>query len=75
MKVKDLIEKLKEMPQDAELQYLYDGAARGNINIVYLANSGKVVASDYDEVIYYDEDRPVGAPDSSDVPYFHTPEI
>ena len=73
MKVKDLIQALGKMPQDADVLHLWDGGLRTAIEIVYLARSGEVATADYEEVCYSDESRPVGAPTRNEDPYWHTP--
>ena len=69
MKVKELIEALKKMPQDASVTHLWDGEPRTAIQIVYLARGGFVVTSDYDMVCYSAESRPEDAPEN---PNWHT---
>lgn len=73
MTARELIEELKKMPPNAEVSHIWDGAARTTIEHVWLANSGEVVTADRLEVVYDDEDRPVGAPKSVDQPYWKTP--
>lgn len=70
MKVKDLIKELKKMPQNAKVMHLWDGKARTEIEMVYLARSGKVITTDEDMVCYDDEDRPMNAPFSQKDPYY-----
>jgi len=62
MKVHELIEKLKQQPQDAEVGYVYDGAIRGGAEIVYLAQNGDVAIANFGDYIYDEEEKPVGAP-------------
>ena len=73
MKVKDLIEQLKAMPPEAEVFHLWDGEARTEINCVWLAQSGKVITADFDEVAYSTKTRPTGAPTEDEDPYWKTP--
>ena len=73
MKVRELREKLKSMPQDAEVVHIWDGAARTYIEVVYLANNGDVATADFRQVVYEDEDRPIGAPTTKDVLHWRTP--
>jgi len=58
MTVAKLIEVLRTMPQDAEVRYLYDGAARGFPDRVWLSNRGEVVLAEHDDPVYYQEDLP-----------------
>lgn len=78
MKVNELIEVLKKMPQDAEVLHLWDGEPRTGIQFVWLAREeedGKklVITSDYDEVCYKEKNRPIGAPTVKQDRYWHTP--
>lgn len=70
MRVRELIEALRGMPQDADVWYLYDGAARGSADVCYLARSGEVMLGFEEAVVYYDEDRPADAPSVADAPYW-----
>ena len=60
--VKQLREQLSDFPDDAQVRYIYDGAARGEAIITWLAKGGFVVISDGQEMVYSDRDRPLGAP-------------
>lgn len=62
MRVEELIEELKKMPQKAEVTHLWDGSLRTDINIVYESKNGLVVTSDFDMVCYYTKYRPINAP-------------
>ena len=57
MKVSELIKRLEDMPPDAEVFGIYDGATRLEVSTLWLARSGTVVVADYGAVVYYDEDR------------------
>jgi hypothetical protein len=46
------------MPFTAEVRYCYDGASRGSVDTVHLANGGHVLLMDADERTYYDKDKP-----------------
>ena len=70
MKVKDIIKKLLDMPQDAEMGHLWDGAVRSHVDTIYLAKSGTVVGAPEGEPAYYDEDRPEKAPTHEEDPYW-----
>lgn len=73
MKVKELIVALGEMPQDAEVAHLWDGALRSTISFVWLAKCGLVATAPEDMVCYYDEDRPAKAPKEDADSYWGTP--
>lgn len=60
MKVNELIELLKTMPQDASLGYVWDGGVRGKFDIVYLSNDNNVVCADNGEYVSDDEECPKG---------------
>lgn len=60
MTVKELIEELKKMPQDARVFHIWDGEPRTAINVVYEAKSGHVMTADFNEVVYSDCARPKG---------------
>lgn len=70
MKVSELIEALKGMPSEAEVWHVWDGAARTEIECVWLDRSGKICTSDDGEVVYSDEDRPINAPSEKDFKYW-----
>lgn len=59
MKVRELIEKLSALPQDANVGIIYDGANRIDLEIVWLSHKGDVVVSARDTFVYYEEDQPV----------------
>lgn len=79
MKAAMLAAVLKTFPEDAEVYMAWDGAARTVVDVAWLAqarqdpldggNEKVVLASEHD-MIYDDEDRPVEAPNSVDVPYW-----
>ncbi len=58
MKVKELIESLKQMPQDAYVWHLWDGEARTQIKHVWLAREGRVITADDKQVCYTGKTRP-----------------
>lgn len=74
MNVARLIGILRLLPPEATVVRLYDGAARGEIDVVYLARSGKVIVAPFGEPAYDDEDRPTTAPTEAQESYWHTPE-
>lgn len=65
MNVRDLIARLLEMPQDAEVFHLWDGEPRTKIEVVWFAPSGKVITSDVDEPCYSPQNRPAGYQDEN----------
>lgn len=74
MKVRELIEKLQDMPPDADVMHIWDGAARTEINFVWVSKSGKVMTADYGQVVYRDVSRPLGAEDEKANRYWQTPD-
>jgi len=72
MKVSELIECLKAMPQDSLVMHLWDGECHTEINHVWVARNGVVVTADNGMVCYSDADRPTNAPSSKDDPYWRT---
>ena len=62
MTVSELIVALADMPRDADVWCLWDGATRSEVDIVWISREGKVVFADCTETSYYDVDRPVDAP-------------
>lgn len=75
MTVKDLIEKLESLPQDAEVWYLWDGALRTRAYHAYETKSGVVAIAGQVEEAYSDVDRPLDAPHPKDDPYWSTPQV
>ena len=72
MKVSALIEALQALPPEADVWHLWDGSARTEIQLVWLARDGNVITSDYEEVCYSDHTRPVDAPSREQEPYWRT---
>ena len=72
MNVKELIQALEAMPQEMEVAHLWDGEARTNIALVWVARDGFVVTSDYDEVCYSEGTRPETAPTTEEDAYWTT---
>lgn len=70
MIVSELIKKLQDMPQDAQVAGAYDGALRTEVECVWLARSGVVGLANDGETLYYLEDRPDGAPDEDEDRYW-----
>jgi hypothetical protein len=75
MKVCDLVKALSEVPQDAEVLGVFDGAARLGIHHVWLSNSGYVLLADEESPVYYDEDRPVSGPTVAQSEPWLTPRV
>ena len=73
MKVSELIEELKSMPQDMEVAHLWDGAPRTLINHVWLARDGYVVTADDRMVCYETGARPINAPTEEEDRYWESP--
>jgi hypothetical protein len=71
--VKQLIERLREMPEDAPVLHVWDGVARTEVEHVWLAASGEVVTADNNQVVYDTRDRPADAPTSEQNRYWYTP--
>ena len=74
MKVKELIEKLGKMNQEASVLHLWDGELRTEINHVYMGKSGVCVTADNDKMARSNEGRPVNAPSEEECPYWRTPD-
>ncbi len=74
MKVSELIKRLKEMPADAQVLHLWDGALRTAIEHVWLTRTGVVGTGDHDEVCYDTDDRPLEAPSQEQERYWATPD-
>jgi hypothetical protein len=73
MTVRELIERLKVMPLDADVAHLWDGEPRTNIEHVWLSRAGDVVTADNGMVVYSTEARPEDAPTADEGPYWYTP--
>lgn len=72
MDVKSLIQELQKMPQDAEVTHIWDGEPRTHIELVWLTKCGFVATSDYNELVYSDNNRPINAPTERDNKYWRT---
>ena len=68
MTVSELIDKLKLMPQDADVYCLYDLYADKDVDHVWLAKNGKVVLGRFQELVTESEDTPEGQPGDWTVP-------
>lgn len=58
MKVRELIEYLQIMDQEANVKIIYDGEPRLDVNVVYKSRSEDVMLTDTHEVVYSKESRP-----------------
>lgn len=67
MKVKDLVRRLLDMPQNAETLYVYDGAARSDVAEVWISKGGAVVLAGEGRYVYDDEDAPAGSNRESEI--------
>jgi len=72
MKVKELIERLKKMPQEKEVWHLWDGEPRTVINIVYESKNGNVVTADNNMICYSNCARPKNAPTEEEDRHWRT---
>jgi hypothetical protein len=71
--VGELIEALSALEQDAQVKYAWDGAARSNVEMAWLAKGGYVVLAGHGDDIYYTEDRPADAPTEDESPIWCVP--
>lgn len=71
MTVGELVQALAAMPPDAKVACHWDGALRSHVHVIWLAKSGFVALGQADEAVYYDQDRPEGAPLSADNHYWY----
>lgn len=71
MKVKELIQYLELMDQDANVKIIYDGEPRLDVNVVYKARCEDVMLTDIGEIVYSIESRPENCIDVLER-YFHT---
>ena len=72
MKVKDLIKRLQELPQEARVLSLWDGELRTAVNVAYHAKNGRVVLSDYEQVCYSNDSREINAPLKTHSQFWYT---
>lgn len=72
MKAHDLA-KILLKGNNLEVVHIWDGAAHTNIEHVWETSNGKIATADNNEVVYYDEDRPVGSPSQQEDEYWRTP--
>ena len=72
MKVRNLINSLQGLPQDADVWIIYDGEARIEADVVFVARSGNVMLTDTNQPVYSSESRPVSAPTEEQNLYWKT---
>jgi len=73
MIVSELIEKLKQMNQEAEIRHLWDGELYTSIDHVYMGKTGICVTAGEGQVAYSDDGRPIDAPSAKEDRYWKTP--
>lgn len=61
MKVRELIEQLKSLPQEQDVYVISDGEPRIEVNLAYESKKGAVILSNYGSSVYSDEARPICA--------------
>lgn len=65
MKVSSLIQLLQGMPSNAQVNYVWDGAARSRVEHVWLSRSGQVMLADCGDTVYSSRSQPENAPEDS----------
>lgn len=70
MLVAELIQKLMDLPISAEVELVYDGAARLRVDCVWSSRDGRVLLTEAGELVYSTVDRPKDAPDDISKPYW-----
>ena len=73
MKVKQAIELLKNMDQNAEVMHLWDGECRTSVEHIYMGKTGVCVTADCEQPAYSEEGRPTYAPSPREDPDWETP--
>jgi hypothetical protein len=58
MTVAELIAELAKLPAGANVTYIWDGHARGDVEHVWLARSGDVTLGHADPYVYDDDEPP-----------------
>ena len=61
------------MPEDSYVTYIYDESDRGCVELVWQSNGGKVVLSDFSEIVWDTAARPIWAPSSEEMRYWESP--
>lgn len=75
MRVRELIARLEEMPEDAEVKHVWDGEARTDIEFVWLSKKGDVITIDTSEPVYSNHNLPKGLDVAGHVRTWYTPSI
>jgi hypothetical protein len=70
MKVCELVDLLKELPQEAGVFCLWDGLLRGSVDVAWKARNGRVVLAKSGEVVYSTATRPETAPTSEEFQFW-----
>jgi len=70
MTVVELINQLKKMPQNHEVNLYYESDIRGNTDIVYLSRANDVIISSFNELITNDDNRPINSPNVEENRYW-----
>ena len=60
MIVRELIEQLNLLPQDADVYLIQDGEPRSEAEFVYVSNGGDVMIHRYNDLVYTVEHAPIG---------------
>ena len=72
MTIKELIFNLSRMPPEAKVFHIWDGEPRTEIQLVWLSKRGDVMTSDYDQVVYSNEARPIKIKNNKKNKYWQT---
>ena len=77
MLVQELKLLLSQLPQNAEVRFVYDGAARGIIDHVYVSKCGMICIASQDEHLSppYDHHRPCDAPSKEEELHYCLPRV
>jgi hypothetical protein len=68
MKNHQLIAMLSALPADADVQLVFDGAVRSDVDTAWLTRSGVIALAPGGEYVSKDEDRTQDAPDAATMP-------
>ena len=72
MTIKELIFNLSRLPPEAKVVHIWDGEPRTEIQLVWLSKRGDVMTSDYDQVVYSNEARPIKIKNNKKNKYWQT---